>query len=126
MKSMSPCNVIQERIVAGEQLDEGCQAHVVTCTRCSSTAAECLALDQAMIEGFDAVVIPDGFADEVMARLDEPPALSPALSSAIDRLLGRRWVQIALAHVGLAMATVNLLRFVLSSLLPTTSLGGLP
>jgi hypothetical protein len=66
------------------------------------------------------VQIPEGFADRVMTQIE---AKSRAPGGRRD-LLGRRWVQIALAHVGVAVAVANVVRFVLASLLPTLSLGG--
>jgi hypothetical protein len=55
-----------------------------------------------------------------MARI-EPAADA---TSRFDTLLGRRWVQLALTQVGLAVAIANLLRFVFSTLLSASSLGG--
>jgi hypothetical protein len=45
--------------------------------------------------------------------------------SRLEQLLGRRWVQLALTQVGLAVAIANLLRFVFSTLVPAASLGGM-
>jgi hypothetical protein len=50
---------------------------------------------------------------------------APQTSSRLDRVLGRSWVQLTLAHVGLAVAAVNLLRFVFSTLVPAVGLGGM-
>ena len=119
----STCNRIQERIVAGEAVDETGQAHVMACASCGQVAAEYLALDSAITDGLaDGPEVPDGFADRVMAAV----AVEPATPSRIQRVLGRRWLQVALANIGLAVAVTNLLRFVLSTLLPTASLGGSP
>jgi hypothetical protein len=115
------CNLVQERIVAGEPLDETGQAHVLACAECSRCAAECLALDSAIAEGLDGgAVVPEGFADQVMSHLED----APETSSRLNKMLGRRWVQLALAHVGVAVALVNLMRFVFSTLVPVASLGG--
>jgi len=123
MNTPSMCNVLQERIVAGETLDEVSQAHVLDCASCGRFAAEWLALDQYVAEQIAGkLAVPDGFADRVMASI--APALEP--DSRLDALLGRRWVQLALAQVGLAVAIANLLRFVFSTVLPVTSLGGVP
>ncbi len=117
----SACTVIQERIVASEVLDEAAQSHVLDCAACSRFAADCIVLDSMVEDGMNvAVALPDDFADRVMGKLDVAPA---------DRwqdLFGRRWIQIALANVGVAFAVVNLVRFVLATLVPTTSLGALP
>jgi hypothetical protein len=121
MNTPTVCNAIQEHIVAGEILDETDQAHPLSCVRCSRFVAEWLALDSLIAEEIDGkVVVPDGFADRVMAKI-EPAADA---TSRVDVLLGRRWVQLALTQVGLAVAIANLLRFVFSTLLPASSLGG--
>jgi hypothetical protein len=115
------CNAIQERIVAGEVLDENSQAHTLSCVRCSRFVAEWLALDSLIAEEIDGkIVVPDGFADRVMAKIET----AADATSRVDALLGRRWVQLALTQVGLAVAIANLLRFVFSTLLPASSLGG--
>jgi hypothetical protein len=114
------CNAIQERIVVGDVLDEASQMHVLACSSCSHLAAEWVALDRLVAEGIGGdVAVPDGFADRVMARLLVEPA-----TSRFESILGRRWVQLALTQVGLAVAVANLLRFVLSMLVPAVSLGG--
>ena len=122
MNSPLPCNLIQERIVAGEPVDEMAQAHTLSCTSCAAVAAEWLALDSAIADGIDGVVaVPEGFADRVMVSLDD----APATSFWLDRVLGRSWVQRALTCVGLAVAAVNLLRFVFSTLVPAVGLGAI-
>ena len=105
--------------MAGQRLDEAGQTHLAGCPGCTRVADEHFALEALLVDELDNLVqVPDGFADRVMARLDE---VAP---DKLDRLLGRRWFQIALAHVGLAMAIANVLRFVLASLVPSASLGG--
>jgi hypothetical protein len=117
----SPCTAIQERIVAGETLSEAEQTHVLDCAPCARFAADCLVLDSMVADGMSAAVaLPDDFADRVMSTIDVGRA---------DRwqdLFGRRWIQIAVANVGIAFAVINLIRFVLATLVPTTSLGALP
>jgi hypothetical protein len=126
MAVSSLCNAIQERIVMGEVLDEASQAHVLGCTGCGRLAADWLALDSLVAVEIDGgVAVPDGFADRVMASLSPDP-LAAVPASRVESLLGRRWVQLVLAQVGLAVAIANLLRFVFSTLLPATSLGGVP
>lgn len=118
------CNAVQERIVLGEALDEFGQSHVLDCPQCSGIAADFLALDAWVANELSgSVAVPEGFADRIMASLDEAPLLSR--EGRLDRLLGRRWVQVGLAYVGAAVALVNLLRFVLGSLIPGASLGGI-
>jgi anti-sigma factor RsiW len=117
------CNQIQERIVAGEALDESGQDHVLGCPGCGRCAAEWSALDAEIADAIDGgVVVPEGFADRVMAQIEE----SPATPAWLERWLGRRSVQLILAHVGLCVAGFNLLRFVFSTLVPAASLGGSP
>ena len=119
----SSCPLIQERIVCGELLGEIEQGHVLACPSCSRLAAECLALDGLVADGLDgAVSVPDDFSDRVMRNLDADRKGSVGR----EELLGRRWVQVALANVGIAVAVVNLFRFVFSTLVSTASLGGLP
>jgi hypothetical protein len=122
MDSSSPCTIIQERIVLGQILDENSQSHVLACAGCGRLAADFMALDALVASGIDGgIVVPDGFADRVMAGLG-PEAVA---ASRLERLLGRRWVQLALTQVGLAVAIANLVRFVFSTLMPAASLGGL-
>jgi hypothetical protein len=113
------CNTVQERIAVGETLDEAGQRHVLGCPECSGVAADFVLLDARVAELSATVTVPDGFADRVMAHLDD------AAPSTIDRLLGKRWVQLALAYAGAAVAIANVVRFVLSSLIPGASLGGI-
>jgi hypothetical protein len=119
--SMS-CNAIQERIVVGDALDEASQKHVLACASCGSLAAEWVGLDSLVAGEMDGgIAVPDGFADRVMASL----APEPVAVSRFDTLIGRRWVQLALTQVGVAVAIANLLRFVFSMLVPASSLGGM-
>jgi len=123
MHEASPCNLLQERIVAGEALDEEGQAHVLGCAGCARLAAEWLRLDSVIADGLDAgLMVPDDFAARVMTEL----AAEARPAAWHERALGRRWVRLTLAHLGLAVALVNLLRFILSMLLPAASLGGAP
>lgn len=122
----SLCTVVQERIVASQTLDEAEQAHVLGCAECSRFAADCLALDSMVADSVgDAVSIPPDFADRVMAELDQPTP-DPAQARRWEDLFGRRWMQVAIANVGIAFAVANLVRFVFSALLPTAALGGTP
>jgi hypothetical protein len=117
------CTLIQERIVAAEALGEDQQAHVLACAGCSRVVADCLALDGMVADELDgAALVPDGFADRVMRHLDA----ELARGGGWDDLLGKRWVQVSLANVGIAFAIVNLVRFVFSTLIPAASLGGVP
>jgi len=123
MTSSASCNAIQERLVVGDALDEAGQQHVLACVSCGDLAAEWVALDSLIADGLDGgTVAPDGFADRVMTSL----VSEPTVGSRFESLLGRRWVQLALTQVGLAVAIANLFRFVLASLVPTASLGGVP
>jgi hypothetical protein len=122
MSSSTSCNAIQERIVVGDALDDASQTHVLACVGCSRTAAEWVALNSQVADGIDGgIVVPDGFAERVMAAL----AQETVAVSRFEQLLGRRWVQLALTQVGLAVAIANLLGFVFSTLVPAASLGGM-
>jgi hypothetical protein len=122
MSATFPCNDIQERLVAGAPLDEADQTHVLACPTCGRLASEHARLEAAFVDSLESSVrVPLGFADQVMATIAHERAQSP---QRLDRLIARPWVQIVLAHVGLAVAIANVLRVVLASLLPTTSLGG--
>jgi len=114
------CNAIEERIAVGHALDEASQAHVLVCQRCAEAVAEYLALDALVGDELGGAAVPDGFADMVMAAL---PKDSSSWGASV---LERRWVQVALAHLGAAVALANLLRFVFSSVIPSASLGGAP
>ena len=117
----SPCTVIQERIVAGGRLGEAEQNHVLACGPCSRFAADCLVLDSMVEDGMNAAVsVPDDFADRVMNGLEVAPA------HRFQELFGRRWIQVAFANLGIAVAIINLVRFVLAALIPTASLGAVP
>ena len=123
MTSSTSCNAIQEWIAVGDVLDEASQEHVLVCASCGRLAAEWVALDDLVAHGLEGgIAVPDGFADRVMDRIES----QPAADSRIQSLLGRRWVQLALTQVGLAVAIANLLRFVFSTLVPAASLGGVP
>lgn len=123
MQPSTYCNRIQEQLVAGDALDETGQAHVVACASCAEVAAEWLALDSAITEGLaGGPEVPAGFGDRVMAAV----AAQPRTSSRIERALSRRWLQVALANIGLAAAITSLVRFIFSTLLPAVSLGGTP
>jgi hypothetical protein len=117
----SACTAIQERIVAGERLCDTEQAHILGCDPCSRFAADCLVLDSMIADGMHAVVtLPDDFADRVMSKLDGSP------SDGWQEFFGRRWIQLLFANVGIAFAIVNLVRFVLATVMPTASLGAVP
>jgi hypothetical protein len=123
MPDNAPCNRIQEQIVAGEALDEADQAHVVACASCGTVAAEWLALDSTIADGLDGgTAVPGGFADRVMAAVEA----FPAVSSRTEHWLDRRWLRVALANIGLAVALSSVLRFMFSTLIPAVSLGGKP
>ena len=97
---------------------------MLDCRQCARVAADFLALDARVADELSSsVAVPEGFADRVMAGLDEASLLRG--EGKLERLLGRRWVQIGLAYVGVTVALVNLLRFVLGSLIPGASLGGI-
>jgi anti-sigma factor RsiW len=123
MPDHAPCNRIQEQIVAGDALDEPGQAHVLACPSCATVAAEWLALDSTIAAGLDSgPEVPAGFTDRVMAAVVD----TPGSSSRFEGWLDRRWLRIVLANLGLAVALSSLLRFVLTTLLPTVSLGARP
>jgi hypothetical protein len=111
---MIRCTEVQEKIAWGLVLAlEDCH-HTAECSACTAVAAGWSRLQELMDES--PVVVPDGFADRVMARLgDETPH--------VRRLLDERWVQIGLTHVGALVTLANLVRFVAALLVPSTSLG---
>jgi hypothetical protein len=120
---MASCNRIQEQIVADEVLDEADQAHVVACASCAALAGEWLALDAAIAFGLaGGPEVPAGFADRVMAAMAAPADAA----ARTGHWLERRWLEVVLANLGLAVALSSLLRFLLSTLLPAVSLGGNP
>lgn len=114
------CDTIQERIARDEPLEDAAGRHVAACAACAAVLATWSALDADLRAdaGKDAVV-PDGFADRVMAALPPQPATRPPL-------LDRPWFQLALVNAGALAGAVNLLRLLFSALVPNTSLGGTP
>jgi hypothetical protein len=123
--SVPSCNDVQEKIARGLLTAAPDRAHAVSCPACAAVAQEWslvqAAIDDAQSEG----VVPDGFADRVMARLgDDLENDQPQPASA--GLWERRWVQVVLANVGAVFTLANVLRFVVRVLVPSTSLGALP
>ena len=116
-----PCNLIQERLAVAEPLSEHDQAHALACPRCARVANLWLTLESAIADQIHGdAKVPDGFADRVMSALQQ----APQPPTRLERVLGRRSVQLILANVGLAVAIANIVRFVLGALMPASSLGG--
>jgi anti-sigma factor RsiW len=113
---MTPCTEIQNTIAHGLALTAEQSQHMATCSGCAAVAEHWSRLDMMLTSA--QVEVADGFADRVMARLDEP--------TAVPDLLERRWVQITLANLGALVTMANLIRFVMRLLIPSTSLGALP
>jgi hypothetical protein len=113
---MSHCDPIQEKIAREDALSPVERAHVLDCPECTALAAE-YSLLEGVLSSF-ALDVPSGFADRVMARVGSEPA---AL-----RLFERRWVALAIAYAGGAVALGNVARFLAGTLSASVGLGGTP
>lgn len=125
----SSCNSVQEELAWGRALAADAHAHAAACAACGALARRMAALD-ALFGGGDGDQdgeVPAGFAERVMARLEGPLSVDASTSARwvapLLRLVERRGVQLALAYGGVLFSLTNLLRFVLSTLVPAVSLG---
>jgi hypothetical protein len=121
----SSCNSVQEEIAWGRALAADAHAHAAACADCAALARRMAALD-AVFGGVDGGEVPAGFAERVMARLERPVSVAAPTSgwtAPLLRLMDWRGVQLALAYGGVLFSLTNLLRFVLSTLVPAVSLG---
>jgi hypothetical protein len=122
------CESVQEDIAWGRALGDVATAHAGSCPVCQTLASEIFRLDRVFAESVDTDIhVPAGFADRVMARIEIAVPTGTArlgLAAPLIRLLERRTVQIVLAHGAMAFAVTNLMRFVVTVLVPATSLGG--
>lgn len=123
MSFESPCNRVQESLAWSRELSEEDQKHVLGCSQCNRVATEAATLDAIVVSQLDPVV-PENFAEKVMARISNEMAL-PLGSSRSERffdrlssLLSRESVQVAMAPLGFVFAIGNLIRFVFAVLLP--------
>lgn len=123
------CNVVQEAIAWSRAVDGEAQPHLLDCERCRAFLEQIAALDARMQEQTD-VDVPNGFADGVMSeiarRAPSPAAPSPRERSSSRRAprIPTRTLEIALAQASLVLGLTNVLRFVLSMLVPSIALGG--
>jgi hypothetical protein len=118
-----PCNAVQETLAWNQPLDEAGQQHVRTCEACRSFGEQLKILD-ALVMDHASVDIPPGFADRVMAGLSARPARVPRARHRLSHALEFRSVHWVLANIGLLVTLSNLVRFVLSLLVPSTASGG--
>jgi anti-sigma factor RsiW len=119
------CNEVQEALAWGRGLDEESQRHVLSCAACGRVAEELEELD-ARFRGAVEPIVPAGFADRVMAAIDElevRPAPSGEVEPGSRRGAGRpagrrgpRLLELAAALGAVGIATWNLVHFVLGVL----------
>jgi hypothetical protein len=117
---LKDCALIQEQIAWDKELPEEIQLHVLSCEDCNRVATEFASLDSWIAQHLDAS-IPEGFADAVMARITSKPQRDFGvrwLPEASRRILSSRWMQVGIVAAGSVIAVLNLIRFVLSVILP--------
>jgi hypothetical protein len=113
---MSICDPTQEKIALGEPLGEHERAHLLGCTACASVAEQ-YALLEARLDELEHAV-PSGFAERVMARV--------MAEQRAPRLFEQPRLALWFAYAGGAIALANIARFLSSTLLASTGLGGAP
>lgn len=110
------CNVFQEQLALGGSVSAQVSEHIRSCLNCTNVALAYSEIDR-LLEGTSrSTVVPEGFADRVMAALAHP---SP-------RWWEGRAVQIALTNAAAGISLFNLIRFLFRILVPSLSLGGSP
>jgi len=110
------CCEIQESVAMGDTLAPEAQSHLLACPACAQVMEAYCELDQWLDAAAEAVPVPDGFADRVMAAL---PADAPGI-------WGRPWVHLVFANAAAGVCLFNVFRLVLRFVLPTPGFGGLP
>jgi hypothetical protein len=115
------CNDTQEKIARGAPLDPAEATHASRCAGCAQVVADASLLEAALA-ALAPGVVPAGFADRVMVEV----ATLQTATTGPTRWLERRWVQIALAHVGAAFTVLNVTRLLMRILIPEIALGATP
>jgi predicted anti-sigma-YlaC factor YlaD len=116
------CSAVQEAIAWNRTPHETLRNHLLDCESCRAFGEQIAQLDARMNERFE-IEVPVGFADRVMARLQDPvPTVAPRGGAA--RLLEAKSFQLVATQVALLVSLSNLVRFVLSLLVPNTAWGG--
>jgi predicted anti-sigma-YlaC factor YlaD len=116
------CNAVQEVLAWNQPLDETGRQHLRACDACRGFGEQMAMLDALVMDA--GVDVPPGFADRVMARLQATSGLVPRARRSLSHLLEFRSVHLVLANIGLLVTVSNLIRFVLSLLVPSTASGG--
>ena len=112
------CGEIQEAVAMGRNLPAEAQAHVLACQACAGVAASYCELDQWLDAAAARVVVPEGFADRIMAAL---PTEAP-----LPGFWRHPWVHVVFANAAAGVCLFNLLRLVLRFVIPSPGLGGMP
>jgi hypothetical protein len=111
------CGDVQEAVAMGRNLPDEARSHLLACQACAEVAASYCELDQCLDAAAARVVVPEGFADRIMAAL---PTESPA-----PAFWRRPWVYVVFAHAAAGVGLFNLLRLVLRFVIPSPGLGGM-
>lgn len=116
------CSAVQEAIAWNRTPNEALQSHLLECESCRAFGEQIAQLDARMSQRIE-IEVPLGFADRVMARLQDPvPTVLPRGRG--FRLLEKKSFQLVATQVALLVSLSNLVRFVLSLLVPNTAWGG--
>ena len=113
---MMVCEPTQEKIALGEPLGERDRTHLLDCAACANVAEEYAVLEARLAELEHEV--PSGFSERVMARV--------TAEQRAPRLLEHPRLALCFAYAGGAIALANIARFLSSTLLASTGLGGAP
>jgi hypothetical protein len=89
------CINVQENIAWGRALQEADQTHVLNCPSCSSVALGFEEVDSLFKAG--AIVVPDGFAENVMRMLDKTESSNLSFlenfKEIINMLINHQWLR---------------------------------
>jgi hypothetical protein len=115
------CHATQENIASGVQLSSDEQRHLDACASCRRVFEEYRRLEA--LFAFDDVVIPDGFADAVMARIGDAAVANHedwflTLQNRLAKFAMRPIAQWFLLSFALFVSVLNFIRLVLFLLTP--------
>jgi hypothetical protein len=112
--SQRPCHFIQEDIAWGRELRKEDKKHVLSCSACSEIAAQVAELDSLVCDVIEPK-IPPGFADRVVAKIEEEETKSgnPLYQwfPLLERMLYSRAVQWVIVGIGLVFGLYKIFSF---------------